>query len=876
MISKIRKVDVATGVFWVEVPEADLRILCGCPADSVKYLMRRGLIVPTEAKGIPFETGPNAILLSDVMLQNGNFSNLAEFPILQMLYRQGMIVPNHPNNTGRKPLLIGRHEQVNAQLQYIYRGNYGLVSSEEMIATGVPAATAEDWMRLKLRFAFGSIRSSRELVEGIALGDRPVTLPGGVQITRTGLNVFEFRYDDEAVVVDLNLASDNGSSYDSPFSLGSHMVRREYFSVLHTGDGDGWDPNRPSMGSVLMFQGRFYLVDAGPSLAHQMTALGIGINEIDGLFLTHAHDDHFAGITTLLKADHRIKVFAAPVVWASAAKKLAALLSAEEADFQEYFDVVPLEIGRWNNIEGLEVLPVFSPHPVETTIMHFRALWAGGYRTYAHFADIVSLKLLHGMIEPDATKPGVSQSFYDKIAADYAIPADVKKLDIGGGMIHGSAQDFRDDTSKKLILAHAARQLTADEKEIGSGAPFGTCDVLIQGQQDFTWRNGFVWLEAYFPTVPAYELRVLLNSPTEVFNPETILQREGAEVPAVHLILTGTVEMIRDGRPSGLLASGAMVGEVALIAGRQSDTTYRAVSFVNSFAIPADLYRTFVDRNGLLEEIRALQERRAFLRSTRLCADAVSNVVLNHIARQMARITFAAGETIIAEGQVLLVASGQIERRLGTAILETLTATGAFGEESIFDAPPLARTIAVEPTVIYAIPAAELRHVPVIRWKLLELFDRRLRGAVTHTADGEGPFRGIVWRDEYSVEIGRIDAHHRKLFDRANCVFATFVEGGDRSRVVDALDFLVDYAKFHFHEEEALMASYAYECLDAHRDFHRKLLDQVEDMRTHFRDSGNGEDKDEQVMDLLRHWIIDHILVEDRRFAARLNAKGVF
>ena len=39
----------------------------------------------------------------------------AEFPVLQMLYKQGMLVPGHPNNTGAKPLLIGARAQVDAQ-----------------------------------------------------------------------------------------------------------------------------------------------------------------------------------------------------------------------------------------------------------------------------------------------------------------------------------------------------------------------------------------------------------------------------------------------------------------------------------------------------------------------------------------------------------------------------------------------------------------------------------------------------------------------------------------------------------------------------------------------------------------------------------------
>ncbi|MEL0021445.1 MAG: hypothetical protein VW709_16385, partial [Rickettsiales bacterium] len=136
-MSKIKRMEVIRGVYWVEVPEAGLYMLCGCPEDSVKHLIQRRLIVPTSENGVHFETGPNAILLSDVALQNGKFCNLAEFPVLQMLYRQGMIIPGHPNNKGVKPLILGSKEQVASQMEYIYRGNYGLVSKEEMMTAGV-------------------------------------------------------------------------------------------------------------------------------------------------------------------------------------------------------------------------------------------------------------------------------------------------------------------------------------------------------------------------------------------------------------------------------------------------------------------------------------------------------------------------------------------------------------------------------------------------------------------------------------------------------------------------------------------------------------------------------------------------------------------
>ena len=138
----MKKTKVAPGIFWVEIPEADLRIVCGCPADTVKHLAKQGMIASTTRGGFTFETGPNAILLSDTPVQKGSFANLSEFPLLQMFYKQGMLIPGHPSNTGRRPLLIGLGDQVRAQADYFFRGNYGLSSEEEIVAAGVPAAAA--------------------------------------------------------------------------------------------------------------------------------------------------------------------------------------------------------------------------------------------------------------------------------------------------------------------------------------------------------------------------------------------------------------------------------------------------------------------------------------------------------------------------------------------------------------------------------------------------------------------------------------------------------------------------------------------------------------------------------------------------------------
>ncbi|MFD2234949.1 cyclic nucleotide-binding domain-containing protein [Phaeospirillum tilakii] len=725
----LRVVSVAPGIWWVEVAEADLRVLCGCPADSVKHLIKRGLILETERGGVRFETGPNAILLSDMPLQNGAFCNLAEFPILQMLYRQGMILPGHPNNRGDRPLLIGLPGQLAAQLDYVARGNYGLLSVEEMLAAGVPPDTAQEWMRIKLRFAFGAIRPTSELIDTCPLGDAPVVLPGGVGLRRVALNRFEFSWRGETALVDLTLGG--GRTYQTPYRLGYHDLERGYFSVVHCGEGDGWDAERPTVATILMVQGRVYLIDAGPNIDSSLQALGIGVAEVAGIFHTHCHDDHFCGLTTLFRADHRIKYFAVPAVRASVAKKLAALTGLDEDSFGAFFEVHDLTLGAWNPIEGMEVLPLFSPHPVETAVFHFRTPWEDGYRSYAHLADIVSLDVLAQMVDDDESRHGISSETMSQVRADYLIPADVKKLDIGGGLIHGNAEDFRDDRSGKIVLAHTALPLTREQKSIGSGAPFGTVDVLIPAHQDESPRAARDFLAAAFPGVPEHQLRILLNHPVVTFNPETILLRRGARGEALHLLLTGLVETIEpDSDHSSILSAGAMVGESVALSGAAAPETYRALSFVRALRIPAPLYRSFVARNQMTGRITRLAELRDFFGHTWLFGENLSNLTVTRLAEAAKPCRLAPVEGIATAGrdQLLLVRQGGLVRRLGGVVVERGGVGEPFNEsEVLFRQPSPGTLVAAEATELLLLPGDLVRSIPMARWKLLELHQRRQR-----------------------------------------------------------------------------------------------------------------------------------------------------
>ena len=871
-MTKLRKIQVTKGVYWVEAQDARVYILCGCPADSVKYLMKRGLIVHMEEKGVSFETGPNAILLSDILVQNGTFVNLAEFPVLQMLYMQGMILPNHPNNTGLKPLLIGSKEQVKAQMQYIYRGNYGLVSEEEIIDTGETPEMAYDMMRLKMKFAFGKIRDTEELLDFRIVENEPVEIRNGVTIRRLDLNVFEFQYQGESVKVDLNLKP--GEHFEVPYPLGYHQIKREYFAVVHSGEGNGWDVNRPCMSSILMFQGKIYLIDAGPNVLHSLTALGISVNEIEGIFHTHGHDDHFAGITTLLRADRRIKYYATPLVRSSITKKLSALASIEEKSFYDYFEVHDLDFDIWNDIQGLEVKPLFSPHSVETSIFFFRTLWEGGYRTYAHFADISSFAVLKGMITKNPSEIGITQSFFDHIKNEYLIKVNLKKIDIGGGLIHGQAEDFQEDPSNKLILSHTSRELTIQEKKIGSEAAFGIVDTLIPTSQNYMLQYAFEYLQSYFPSAPSYQLKILLNNPLLIFNPGSILIKSEVISEDIYLVLTGNVELISSETDelSCVLSAGALVGEICGLLQLPATGTYRAASFVQVLRLPANLYFEFVKRNGLYANIERLQDIREFFKTTWLFGEALSDPIQNKIAKSIEALQYSAGKEFIDDNQssLFLIRSGKVQRFIGKEVFETISTGNFFGEDVLFGSPYLFGIRALEPTEAFRISGEELLHAPIVRWKLFETFKKRRRSLLNRELASLPVF---VWREEYSVRIREMDKHHWAIFEKANKLYEA-IDSDKEIRVLgETLTFLIDYTSFHFTAEQDLMKQHDYPQFENHLKEHQKFHSKVIELQESFK--GNKSKMKTDILDFFKGWFIDHILTEDRKYSDFLNKKGV-
>ncbi|TVZ38297.1 hemerythrin [Alteromonadaceae bacterium 2753L.S.0a.02] len=126
----------------------------------------------------------------------------------------------------------------------------------------------------------------------------------------------------------------------------------------------------------------------------------------------------------------------------------------------------------------------------------------------------------------------------------------------------------------------------------------------------------------------------------------------------------------------------------------------------------------------------------------------------------------------------------------------------------------------------------------------------------------------IKWTSELELGIPVIDSQHHRIVEYINMVHHAR-DSKSREEIIDVLDELVDYTLSHFAFEENLMEEAGYPFLNAHKKVHRLFARRVNSFQQRVK---SGEDITNELLHVLKAWLVNHIKCDDRDYADSVRA----
>ncbi|MFX1823360.1 bacteriohemerythrin [Acinetobacter sp. AS5] len=120
----------------------------------------------------------------------------------------------------------------------------------------------------------------------------------------------------------------------------------------------------------------------------------------------------------------------------------------------------------------------------------------------------------------------------------------------------------------------------------------------------------------------------------------------------------------------------------------------------------------------------------------------------------------------------------------------------------------------------------------------------------------------MEWNESYNIGIDVIDKQHRQILDYINAL-EEIRGAGQRDRIKEVLNDLIDYTQSHFSFEENLLEQVSYQYLPSHRGIHELFVKRLNDYRLKFE---KGESIENDLYRLLSKWLINHIQHDDQDY----------
>ncbi|OGG95321.1 MAG: hypothetical protein A2508_06360 [Candidatus Lambdaproteobacteria bacterium RIFOXYD12_FULL_49_8] len=433
-------------------------LLIGCPPEVLKTLL---------TKHYPM---PNTVVIPGTMTRFSSSQACLEFPFYHFLFiQQGLAQGKKFRVLGKKKVLEDLKEMLRVTLlgpaYEEAMGSETQLGLKPNLSSKKVQAICDEAAHLALKGKDGSILQVEQLVEFIPLevGEKQSVYPSvgeqpEVLIERLGEDSFRCYAGKETYTTILGAANPQVPIY--PMSANPVTAQEknsaQAFSIRLLGTSEGFDPTKPANGSLIRVDGKWYLWDCPAYLRQHLKAIGLDFSDIEGIFVSHVHEDHLDIIETIEKGK-KVKIFSSPEIFHCMLLKLKANLGCSYKEAQAHYDFHPFYAGKPLKLGKAQFEVFYSVHAIPALGLKLhvegpngetKGLYISGDQlSKANVAKLVASKVINKPRAQEIEAFLTPDDLYDAIL-----------VDSGGGLIHGDPADYAAQPSPVYYL-HTGKKL---------------------------------------------------------------------------------------------------------------------------------------------------------------------------------------------------------------------------------------------------------------------------------------------------------------------------------------------------------------------------------------------------------------------------------
>ena len=123
----------------------------------------------------------------------------------------------------------------------------------------------------------------------------------------------------------------------------------------------------------------------------------------------------------------------------------------------------------------------------------------------------------------------------------------------------------------------------------------------------------------------------------------------------------------------------------------------------------------------------------------------------------------------------------------------------------------------------------------------------------------------MPWTSSLSIGVPMIDDQHKTWFEKADKLFEAGRNNQAKEYVGELLNFLEDYTKKHFADEEKYMLSIKYPAYGEQKAAHTEFIRQLAKLRSDYAASGGNLLVILNANQLVLQWLTQHISTMDKK-----------